>query len=281
MDGKIAPSGAFFRTKKRFGQNFLVDRSVLADILKRADVRQSDVILEIGPGEGVLTRELLLARPLLLYAVELDVRLKDALEKLKTEFPDRFNLVWNDAVKLDYSGFVPFPNRVVANIPYNITTPLIWRLLEFAPLGLTSHIYMVQKEAALRLIARPDTKDRYPLGVALEVMGAVSLVRDVASSCFRPRPRVESAVVEICLSRNFHLVKDGRFSALLHAGFRQRRKMLINNLKNFDPLIIWESILERADIEPKIRAEDLSGDEWSKLYNAWTNAVISRTSSSL
>ncbi|GHS89184.1 ribosomal RNA small subunit methyltransferase A [Synergistales bacterium] len=270
-----------FRTKKRFGQNFLVDRSVLADILKRADVRQSDVILEIGPGEGVLTRELLLARPLLLYAVELDVRLKDALEKLKAEFSPLFNLVWGDAVKLDYGHLDPFPNRVVANIPYNITTPLIWRLLEFAPFGLTSHIYMVQKEAALRLVARPDTKERYPLGVALEIMGAVSLVRSVARSCFRPMPRVESALVEISLSRNFNLMKDGRFSALLHAGFRQRRKMLVNNLKNFDPLIIWESILERADIESKIRAEDLSGEEWLKLYDAFANFAISEPSLSL
>jgi 16S rRNA (adenine1518-N6/adenine1519-N6)-dimethyltransferase len=210
----------------------------------------------------------------LLYAVELDVRLRDALEKLRTEFPNELNLVWGDAVKLDYGRLTPFPNRVVANIPYNITTPLIWRLLEFAPLGLTSHIYMVQKEAAERLMARPDTKDRYPLGVALEVMGAVSLIRSVASSCFRPAPRVESALVEIRLSRNFHLMKDGRFSALLHAAFRQRRKMLVNNLKNFDPIVNWESVLEKANTEPKTRAEDLGGEEWLRLYDAWTNHAI-------
>ncbi|GHT01518.1 ribosomal RNA small subunit methyltransferase A [Synergistales bacterium] len=281
MNSGVAAGDDFFRTKKRFGQNFLVDRSVLADILKRADVRQSDVILEIGPGEGVLTRELLLARPSLLYAVELDVRLKDALLKLKEEFSDKLNLLWGDAVKLDYSALSPFPTRVVANIPYNITTPLIWRLLEYAPLGLTSHIYMVQKEAALRLTARPDTKDRYPLGVALEVMGTVSLVRAVAPSCFRPRPRVESAVIEICLSRNLRLLNDGRFSALLHASFRQRRKMLVNNLKNFSGITRWESVLEEADIEPKIRAEDLGGEEWLKLYGAWTSSVISPPPASL
>jgi 16S rRNA (adenine1518-N6/adenine1519-N6)-dimethyltransferase len=203
-----------------------------------------------------------------LFTVEMDLRLKDTLEGLCAEFGPRLSLVWGDAMRIDYDTFYPFPNKAVANIPYNITTPLLWRLLAFAQRGLTTHLYMVQKEAADRLTAKRDTKERYPLGVTLEVMGETKLVRKVPPSCFRPAPRVESALVEIRLTRNFHLMQDSRWSDLLHAGFRQRRKTLVNNLKNFGDAGAWLSHrLERLGIDPKTRAEDLSGEEWLNLYN--------------
>ena len=256
-----------FRAKKRFGQNFLVDRNILLDIVDCASLLPSDVVLEVGPGYGTMTKELLDRGCALLYAVELDVRLKDILEKLASGYP-RLQVVWGDAVRVDYDAFFPFPNKVVANIPYNITTPLIWRLLTFAPRGMNSHVYMVQKEAADRLTAARDTKDRYPLGVSLEVMGKATVVRRVPPTCFRPMPRVDSAVVKIELTRNFHLVYDTLWSDLLHAGFRQRRKMLVNNLKGFGGVEDWRSLLESSGIEPKIRAEDLSGEEWLRLYSS-------------
>ncbi|MCL2009304.1 MAG: 16S rRNA (adenine(1518)-N(6)/adenine(1519)-N(6))-dimethyltransferase RsmA [Synergistaceae bacterium] len=256
-----------FYAKKRFGQNFLVDRNVLLDITECASVSPSDVILEVGPGYGTMTKELLDRGCARLYAVELDIRFKDVLEKLASDYPG-LQVVWGDAVKVDYEAFFPFPNKVAANIPYNITTPLIWRLLTFAPRGMNSHVYMVQKEAADRLTAARDTKDRYPLGVSLEVMGEAKVVRRVPPACFRPVPRVDSAVVKITLTRNFHLMLDSLWSDLLHAGFRQRRKTLVNNLKGFGGVEDWRPRLELSGIEPKIRAEDLSGDEWLRLYSA-------------
>jgi 16S rRNA (adenine1518-N6/adenine1519-N6)-dimethyltransferase len=182
-------------------------------------------------------------------------------------------------MRIDYGALSPFPNKSVANIPYNITTPLIWRLLAFAPRGLTYHLYMVQKEAADRLTAKRDTKERYPLGVALEVMGETSVVRKVPPACFRPVPRVESALVEIRLTQNLHLTRDSRWSGLLHAGFRQRRKTLVNNLKNFNPKDFggvkeWLFRLEQLGIDPRTRAEDLSGEEWLNLYNAWQEPQV-------
>ncbi|MDR1379838.1 MAG: 16S rRNA (adenine(1518)-N(6)/adenine(1519)-N(6))-dimethyltransferase RsmA [Synergistaceae bacterium] len=260
-------SAKSFHPKKRFGQNFLIDRNILSEIVERAAVAPEDVLLEVGPGEGILTKELLLQGCARLYAVELDLRLKDALEGLQAQNP-RLNVLWDDAARADYSALSPFPNKVVANIPYNITTPLIWRLLAFASRGLTYHLYMVQKEAAERLTARRDTKERYPLGVALEVMGRTTLVRRVPPSCFRPVPRVDSALVEIKLERNLFLMKNSLWSDLLHAGFRQRRKTLFNNLKGFRSLEDWSPLLSDAKLDLKIRAEDLSGEEWLRLYNA-------------
>ena len=258
-----------FHAKKRFGQNFLVDRNILLDIMEHASISPSDVILEVGPGYGTMTKELLDRGCALLYAVELDIRLQDILEKLASDYP-RLQVVWGDAVRVDYDVFSPFPNKVVANIPYNITTPLIWRLLTFAPRGMNNHVYMVQKEAADRLIAARDTKDRYPLGVSLEVMGEATVVRKVPPTCFRPVPRVDSAVVKITLKHNFHLMQNSLWSDLLHAGFRQRRKTLVNNLKGFGGVDNWLPMLELSGIEPKIRAEDLSGEEWLRLYSTAT-----------
>lgn len=260
-------ASSVFHAKRHLGQNFLVDRNILSGIVERARISPEDVILEIGPGQGVLTKELLRAGCAYLHAVELDPRLKDVLQALQDEYPSRLNVIWGDAMRTDCAALLPFPRKAVANIPYNITTPLIWKLLELAPRGLTYHLYMVQKEAADRLTALPDTKERYPLGITLEAMGEVTLVRRVPPGCFRPVPRVDSAIVEIVLLRNFYLMKDSLWSDLLHAGFRQRRKTLANNLKGFRDIGDWSPVLEAAGLDARIRAEDLASDDWLKLYS--------------
>ena len=171
--------------------------------------------------------------------MELDERLRPYLEGLASREP-RLSLYWGDALRMDCGALSPFPRKVVANIPYNITTPLIWSLLRLGARGLRHHLYMVQKEAADRLTASADTKERYPLGVALEVMGAVERVRRVPPSCFRPRPRVDSEVIEIVLSRNFHLMEDGLWSGLLHRAFAQRRKIQGQEISGSSHLL-WNS----------------------------------------
>ena len=270
------------RALHRFGQHFLVDRSVLAEIVERSSVGAEDVVLEVGPGPGVLTRALLERMEGVsggqlppdingggcLHAVELDERMKPGLEALAAR-DSRLKLHWGDALQLDCPAeLIPFPNKVVANIPYNITTPLIWRLLAFARLGLTYHLYMVQKEAADRLAAPADTRERYPLGVTLEVMGAVTRVRKVPASCFRPAPRVESALVEIVIQRHHELTCDPLWSELLHRAFAHRRKTVLNNLKGFRGLEDWAGFLAESGVDPRARAEDLTGDVWLTLYHA-------------
>ena len=254
-----------FHTLHRLGQNFLVDRNVLAEIVERSGVGEGDVVLEVGPGQGVLTRALL-ERGCVLHAVELDQRLRPELEPL--EAGGRLFLHWGDALRMDYASFAPFPKKVIANIPYNITTPLIWKLLEFAPLGLASCLFMVQKEAADRLTAPADTKERYPLGVTLEVMGETSCIRRVPPSCFRPMPRVESALVEIFIRKNQDLPEGGLWSELLHRAFAHRRKTLHNNLKDFKGIDAarWDALLEECGVSPLARAEDLAGEEWLSVF---------------
>jgi 16S rRNA (adenine1518-N6/adenine1519-N6)-dimethyltransferase len=265
--------GVSFRARRRLGQNFLVDRNILLEIVERARIGRDDVVLEVGPGRGVLTRELLSRGCACLYAVELDTRLRDVLEPMQTHDP-RLRLIWADALRVEYGALSPFPGKVVANIPYNITTPLIWKLLFFAPRGLTRHLYMVQKEAADRLLAPRDTKERYPLGVALEAMGGVTLVRRVPPSCFRPVPRVDSAIVEIAITQNFHLMRNRLWSDLLHVSFRQRRKTLLNNLKGFMGTDNWRPVLEAAGIPERIRAEDLSVEEWLGIYSRLSTDAV-------
>ena len=217
---------------KRYGQNFLVDKNILGLILERSGACEKDCVLEIGPGHGVLTRGLLNRGVKCLHCVELDERLRPELEELAQE-DSRLILHWGDAVKFEYDSLVPFPDKVIANIPYKITTPLIWQLLKFADKGLRYHLYMLQREAADRITAPPDTKERYPLGVCVEAMGRARIVKKVAPSCFRPVPEVDSAVTEIVIERNFELGRSEKWSELLHRGFAHRRKTLANNLKGF------------------------------------------------
>ncbi|MBQ7219353.1 MAG: ribosomal RNA small subunit methyltransferase A [Synergistaceae bacterium] len=240
---------------KRYGQNFLVDRNILGVMIAQAGLTENDCVLEIGPGHGVLTRAILAEKVKCLHCVELDERLRPELEEIHD---GRLSLHWGDAVKYDYSSLAPFPGKVIANIPYKITTPLIWELIKFADKGLRYMLLMLQKEAAERITAPADTRARYPLGVCIEAVGKAKAVRSVPPQCFRPAPKVYSAIVEIEISRNFELAGSALWSRMLHLGFAHRRKTLANNLKGW---ALPEGIGEK-------RAEDLSADEWIKIYSS-------------
>lgn len=241
---------------KRYGQNFLVDKNILACIIRRANLSPDDVILEIGPGHGVLTRALLAGNVRCVHSVEIDERMRPELEEISRN-DSRLCVHWGDAVKYDYASLSPFPNKVVANIPYNITTPLIWELLKYAAQGLSYHLYMLQKEPAMRLIAQPDTKERYPLGVTVQAMGHAAIVRNVSRECFRPVPNVDSVLCEIVCEKNYELSCNPLWSEILHRGFSHRRKTLANNLKGFADVLSYGSM----------RAEDLSVSEWLEIYS--------------
>jgi len=255
-----------FHASSRFGQNFLVDRNILRKIVKQADISGNDIILEIGPGKGILTRAILEAGCRRLYAVELDGRLEPFLADLNAIYP-HLVIFWEDALKLNYpESLTELPTKVIANIPYNITTPLIWRLLEsLAPLGLKYLLLMVQRESAERLCAPPGSKDRYPLGITIEAMGSSRKIFNVPPGAFRPVPRVESAVIEIILERETHLATSTFWRNLLRESFSQRRKTLVNNLARKGLPFSKEEISETmatCGLPPRIRAEELTTEDW-------------------
>lgn len=261
--------------KRRFinntdiGQNFLIDESVVAYTVKRAAVTPDDVILEIGPGGGILTRGLLSAGPRALYAVEVDERLRDGLEAIASR-DGRLRLFWGDAVRFDYRAELPeTPTKIVANLPYHITTPILWAFLEkLIPAGVGYMLLMVQLESAERIASPERSRARSPLGVTVEAMGGAEILRKVPPQAFRPQPRVNSALIEIKIEKNRGLANDRAWRALLARSFTQRRKTLVNNWTACYADIDREralAILDAHGLSATARAEELPLEKWFEL----------------
>ena len=261
--------------KRRFinntdiGQNFLIDESVVAYTVKRAAVTPDDVILEIGPGGGILTRGLLSAGPRALCAVEVDERLRDGLEALASR-DGRLRLFWGDAVRFDYRSELPeTPTKIVANLPYHITTPILWTFLEkLIPAGVGYMLLMVQLESAERIASPERSRARSPLGVTVEAMGGAEILRKVPPQAFRPQPRVNSALIEIKIDKNRELANDRTWRALLARSFTQRRKTLVNNWTACYADIDREralAILDAHGLSATARAEELPLEKWFEL----------------
>jgi 16S rRNA (adenine1518-N6/adenine1519-N6)-dimethyltransferase len=267
--------GKTFRHKKSLGQNFLADRNILRKIVERAAPAAGDVLLEVGAGQGVLTRELLASPCAFLFSMEIDRGLEPFLSDIPLLYPGRFRLIWGDALETEYSLLSPAPAKVVANIPYNITTPLLWKFLETLP-SAGYLLLMVQKEAADRITAPPATKERYPLGITLELMGSARKVLNVPPTAFRPVPAVHSCLLEISLGKEHRELATDRFwRGMLKSGFAQRRKKLLKNLKAFREDIPWQNVFAELGIGENSRAEELSGEKWLALHRKVKNEGLS------
>ena len=238
------------RPSKALGQNFLIDGNILQIILHEAYVRRDETVIEIGPGLGMLTAELI-EHAKHLVAVEKDPRL---CEHLRRKFPE-LELIEGDAVEVA----LPRCDKVVANLPYSISTPILERFVE-GEVKPRAIIVTLQREVAQRLAAQPRTKDYGALTLFTQLYYHVTVVHIVSPRCFFPAPKVESAIV--ALNRRDPRVKlegGAPFHKIVRLGFNQRRKMLGKLLSEF-------GMMDR-DIARK-RAEELSLDEWIKLANA-------------
>jgi 16S rRNA (adenine1518-N6/adenine1519-N6)-dimethyltransferase len=222
-----------FRHNTEIGQNFLIDKSVALWMTERARLSPSDRVLEIGPGTGILTKCILNAGCARLDAVETDVRLKEYLEPLAAS-DGRLRLHWGDAVKFDYSRLDETPTHIIANLPYHITTPLLWHLLEsFAGGDMRYMLLMMQDETASRVAAGAGNRESGPLSVTVAATCRAAVPRKVSRTAFYPSPRVDSAIAEITPrggnNPNALLPRDAVWRRLLSGSFAMRRKTLANN----------------------------------------------------
>ena len=259
-----------FKFSKSLGQNFLIDDSVLSDIVNGADVNEEDFVIEIGPGVGTLTAQIL-KKAKRVTAVELDNDLIPILEQELGENPN-FSLIHKDALKVDFNEVICDEKSVklVANLPYYVTTPIIVKLLK-ENYNFKSLTIMIQKEVAERIDAEPNCKDYGALSVLVQYYCNTSIVRRVPPSCFIPRPKVDSIVIKLeRLEKPRVEVKDVNLMfEIVRAGFNMRRKTLWNATKSFGlDKENLEKAFENAGIDPKRRAETLSIEEFAALADS-------------
>jgi 16S rRNA (adenine1518-N6/adenine1519-N6)-dimethyltransferase len=249
------------RPRKRFGQHFLTDRHWLERIVAAIDPLPGDAMLEIGPGTGLLTAELIpVVRPL--HVVEID---RDLAAALRERFPaDRLIVHEGDALDFDLAS-LPAPLRVVGNLPYNVSTPILFHI-EAQAARVRDCTFLLQKEVVDRMVATPATPEYGRLSVMLQARFAMAKALDVPPGAFTPPPKVDSAVVRMRpLGEDRARAKDERlFAAIVAAAFSQRRKTLRNAARAFVP----EAAYARAGIDPGRRGETLSVLEYVALADA-------------
>jgi 16S rRNA (adenine1518-N6/adenine1519-N6)-dimethyltransferase len=248
------------RPRKRFGQNFLADASVVRKIVAAIAPRAGDRMVEIGPGLGALTAPLLQTLKHL-HVVEID---RDLIARLEREFPaDRLTVHAGDALAFDF-GSLGEKLRIVGNLPYNISTPLLFHLARFAPQVEDMH-FMLQKEVVERMAAAPGSAAYGRLSVMLQYRFMVERLFVVPPGAFRPAPKVDSAIVRLVPYATLpHLAGDeALFGRLVAAAFGQRRKTLRNTLRDFLSADDWAA----TGIDPGLRAENLGVDAFVRLAN--------------
>jgi 16S rRNA (adenine1518-N6/adenine1519-N6)-dimethyltransferase len=244
----------------RLGQNFLADPNLLDAIVRDAELRPSDVVLEVGAGEGVLS-ERLAAAAAHVHTVEIDRGLEPALAALAAE--PNLELHWGDAMKLDLAGFAPAPTAMVANLPYSVATPLILRTTWELP-SLRQWTVMVQREIADRLRAAPGSRVYGGPSVLVQLACEVEVVRRVDPAVFRPRPRVDSAILRL---RRRGPAADPATRRLVRAAFAHRRKSLARSLEHarsgtMEPA---RAALAELGLAGNVRAEALSPEQFAAL----------------
>jgi len=264
-----------FNFQKKFGQNFLIDEHVLDKIIRAAEITKDDYVLEIGPGIGTMTQYLACAAREV-TAVEIDRALIPILEDTLKEY-DNVSIINEDILKVDIAVLAKEKNggrpiKVVANLPYYITTPIIMGLFE-SHVPLESITVMVQKEVADRMQVGPGTKDYGALSLAVQYYAEPYIVANVPPNCFMPRPAVGSAVIRLTRHQKppVEVMDEKLMFRLIRASFNQRRKTLANGLKNSGELNLSKEVItaaiEKLGKGSSVRGEALDLEEFARLTN--------------
>ena len=262
-----------FHFQKKFGQNFLIDTRVLEKIMDSAEITGEDCVLEIGPGIGTMT-QYLAERAGRVVVVEVDRNLIPILQDTLSEY-DNITIINDDILKVDINKIVEEQNggkpiKVVANLPYYITTPIIMGLFE-SHVPLQSITIMVQKEVADRMQVGPGTKDYGALSLAVQYYAKPEIVANVPPNCFMPRPNVGSAVIRLTRYEQppVEVQDEKKMFALIRASFNQRRKTLMNGLSNAHQLQLSKEkiaqALEEMELPLTVRGEMLTLEQFARL----------------
>lgn len=262
------------KMSKKLGQNFLIKRGIVDEIVHAAEITVGEPVLEVGPGIGTLTQGLAQSGADV-TAIELDRRLLEVLDTTLASY-DNVRIIHGDVLKLDVPTIMNHkPFKVVANLPYYITTPIIMSLLE-SKLPIERLVVMVQKEVALRIIAKPGTKDYGALSVAVQYYTEPDIVLDVPPKSFLPAPAVTSSVIR-CVLRDkppVDVIDEKLFFRVVKAGFAQRRKTFSNTMKTTgltrDRI---EELLAKANIDGQRRGETFTLQEFADVANAWAALI--------
>ena len=267
-----------FDYQKKFGQNFLIDSNVLESIIRGAEITKDDFVLEIGPGIGTMTQYLCEAARQVV-AVEIDKMLIPILEDTLSEY-DNVEVINQDVLKVDIKSLAEEKNngkpiKVVANLPYYITTPIIMGLFE-SGVPIDSITIMVQKEVADRMQTGPGSKDYGALSLAVQYYATAKVILNVSATCFMPRPNVDSAVIKLTRHKEptVNVADEKLMFKIIRASFNQRRKTLVNGLKNSPELSFSKEqivkAIEKIGKPETIRGEALTLEEFAELANAFT-----------
>lgn len=262
---------SFHRARKRFGQNFLINQGIIRDIVRAIHPVRGDHIVEIGPGKGAITEQLAAACDQL-SVIELD---RDLVPWLKVKFEKHpgFQLHQADALAFDFEQLIQGdqPLRIVGNLPYNISTPLIFHLLSYADKVQDMH-FMLQKEVVKRMAARPGESAYGRLGIMVQYFCEVEALFEVPPDAFDPAPKVDSAIVRLTPYKNLpYPARDHKaLEKLVNLAFQQRRKTLRNSLKNALPMTVIESL----PVDVGARAETLSLETFVTLSNLLSDAGL-------
>ena len=262
------------KMSKKLGQNFLIKRGIVDEIVHAAELTVGEPVLEVGPGIGTLTQGLAQSGADV-TAIELDRRLLEVLDTTLASY-DNVRIIHGDVLKLDVPTIMNHkPFKVVANLPYYITTPIIMSLLE-SKLPIERLVVMVQKEVALRMVAKPGTKDYGTLSVAVQYYTEPDIVLDVPPKSFLPAPAVTSSVIR-CVLRDkppVDVIDEKLFFRVVKAGFAQRRKTFSNTMKTTgltrDRI---EELLAKANIDGQRRGETFTLQEFADVANAWAALI--------
>ena len=262
------------KMSKKLGQNFLIKRDIVDEIVHAAELTPGEPVLEVGPGIGTLTQGLAQSGADV-TAIELDRRLLEVLDTTLASY-DNVRIVHGDVLKLDVATIMNHkPFKVVANLPYYITTPIIMSLLE-SKLPIERLVVMVQKEVALRMVAKPGTKDYGALSVAVQYYTEPDIVLDVPPKSFLPAPAVTSSVIR-CVLRDkppVDVIDEKLFFRVVKAGFAQRRKTFSNTMKTTglsrDRI---EELLAKANIDGQRRGAPFTLQEFADVANAWASLI--------